>query len=436
MEKAKKLEALNNQDQIAETILQDMLKSYYLDDGQLDYLHANYHHIFDFADSEVCICFSGKNYDQCCKTRVVTSTALKTNYISLIEVIKNNSLKDKYIKQEIEQLKSLKYRFNQQEGCMFISCDNKAINISLYELNDFASIINNKKSKNEQVYLIDKVNENHIIKNPNQSFLSLTAIDQTYQAKLVCQKHYDSFLKVYESNISYIAKTLLFNLYQTKIEYQNEHQAFVKYYNNRSKLVEQVLMVLKLRKKMSLLAALESEWVYINSILTDQRLANNYKSVEYVLPYNENFVINDILLPQVTPNSYRCINSLNNPFVENKLLFVHTVSTNKQSMKIIFNYHYQSEVFALFFSEWNKIIKSTSQKQNFISSMLVSLANHLMLSTKFYDSLTDNSKRMLNAYYYYRFEQPSPSQSEYVIMNFFTNLHKGLNLWKKRKIIK
>ncbi|WP_374696870.1 hypothetical protein [Spiroplasma endosymbiont of Polydrusus formosus] len=72
----------------SEQVMPDaLLKSYFLDDNQLDYLHRHYRPIFTFDDNEECICLSKEKYDVCCKPNVLSSTKNRTEYISILQAV-------------------------------------------------------------------------------------------------------------------------------------------------------------------------------------------------------------------------------------------------------------------------------------------------------------------------------------------------------------
>ncbi|AGM25040.1 hypothetical protein [Spiroplasma chrysopicola] len=391
-----------------------LLKSYYLDDDQLDYLHRYYKPIFTIGDEENCICLSNKKYFECCKSKVLATNAQRDNYVSILEVISKPELKEKYLNQEKGYFKAAVLQQN-QATCIIKDCQNPAIKIALYH----------QLPTKPQLFL-DHYNEKHYFKNINTNFLDLVNPDETpYTFNVICHEHHDKLL--INNKLADQIKALLINYYDNLIDHHVAYQTFLQYYQLLS-VAEQVIMTLKLKKIIKLHYFYDLELMRITSDLNNDK--NSYIIKE--IPLTKKISVlqcNDILLAQLTPITFQAINSPNNPFLPNKILYANIVHSEKHS-SIQFVYHKNNRIYNTYFEEWTEKIKTSKQWENFISSLIINLSNHLLLDQKYYEKLNEKQKQMLNIYYYNRFEQPRNSGQEMMLQTFINNFHNGINIIK------
>ncbi|RUP77175.1 hypothetical protein D6D54_04390 [Spiroplasma poulsonii] len=392
-----------------------LLKSYYLDDDQLDYLHKYYRPIFTFANDEDCICLSKQKYETCCKPKVLNSQKKREEYISILQAVGDPTLKEAYLQQETTHYQRVLQECANQT-CILQDCNNKVAEHHLYPLNT---------SKN--CYFLDRYHSKHFFKNIKTPFLDITGEGQVpYAFNVFCQNHLNEYL-VQEKELSPQLAALLININDNLIDHQEVYQTYLAFYHHLS-VAEQVILTLKLRRIMKLHLIYELElYRLINDLDNKNR---NYVVKKIILPKEiHTLTWNDILLAQLTPITFQAINSPNNPFLPNKILYSRLVKHDKNG-EVHFIYHKNNRIFNTYFTEWEEKIKNEKQWQNFISSLIINQGTHFLIDKKYYDKLNQKTKELINIYYYNRFEQPRNSAEELMLQTFINNFNNGINILK------
>ncbi|WP_368486557.1 hypothetical protein [Spiroplasma sp. DGKH1] len=393
-----------------------LLKSYFLDDDQLDYLHQYYKPIFTIADNEDCICFSGKKYQDCCKPLVLATPHARDEYLSILQAISDPQLKEQYLYQEKEHYTNVRNQ-QQQNECILRDCQNPVVRNDLY---------NPELIKGN--YFIDRYQEKHFFKNIKNNFLALEEGpgDCPYYFYLLCQNHSDEYLNN-PKLLTPQLKALLMNIGDNLIDHQVCYETFINFYQLLS-VAEQVILTLKIRKLIKLHLIYELELYRLVNDLDNTNKSYLKHQIVLKKPLTS-FTINDILLAQITPITFQAINSPNNPFLPNKLLFVINTVENNTGV-INFYYHKNNRIYNLYFNEWTEKIKTDKEWLTYSSSLIINQTNHILINQKYYDKLNSKTKELINIYYYNRFEQPRNSGEELMLQTFINNFNKGINIIK------
>lgn len=313
-----------------------LLKSYYLDDDQLDYLHKHYRPIFTFDDNEACICLSKEQYANCCKTKVLNSTKNRAKYISILQAVGNLVLKEQYIQQETKHYQQVLKNCTKQK-CILQECNNKVAQHNLYSLDI---------TKNH--YYLNRYHSKHFFKNIKTSFLDLSIAEQApYFFNVFCQKHLTEYVKSNKTLVPQL-EALLMNINDNLVDHQELYETYVNYYYSLS-VAEQVILTIKLRRIMKLALVYQLELSRLLNDLDNQQ--HSYVVKKITLPKEiHSIVCNDILLAQLTPITFQAINSPNNPFLPNKILYTRLVNNVKKG-EVHFIYHKNNRIFNTYFTE-------------------------------------------------------------------------------------
>ncbi|WP_342255807.1 hypothetical protein [Spiroplasma endosymbiont of Poecilobothrus nobilitatus] len=354
-----------------------LLKSYYLDDDQLDYLHKHYRPIFTFDDNEACICLSNEQYANCCKTKVLNSTKNRAQYISILQAVGDLTLKEQYIEQETKHYQQVLKKCTKQK-CILQECNNKVGQHNLYSLDI---------SKNH--YYLNRYHSKHFFKNIKTSFLDLTPTEKVpYFFDVFCQKHFNEYLQSGKTLVPQL-EALLMNINDNLVDHQELYETYVNYYYSLS-VSEQVILTIKLRRIMKLALVYQLELSRLLNDLDNQQ--HSYVVKKITLPKEiHSIVCNDILLAQLTPITFQAINSPNNPFLQNKILYTILVN-NAKKMEIHFIYHKNNRIFNVYFAEWEEKNKNEKQWQNYLSSIILNQGTHFLINKKYYDKLNQKKK--------------------------------------------
>ncbi|MFU0251843.1 hypothetical protein [Spiroplasma sp. Moj] len=392
-----------------------LLKSYYLDDDQLDYLHKHYRPIFTFDDNEACICLSNEQYANCCKTKVLNSTKNRAQYISILQAVGDLTLKEQYIEQETKHYQQVLKKCIKQK-CILQECNNKVGQHNLYSLDI---------SKNH--YYLNRYHSKHFFKNIKTSFLDLTSTEKVpYFFNVFCQKHLNEYLQSNKTLVPQL-EALLMNINDNLVDHQEVYETYINYYYSLS-VAEQVILTIKLRRIMKLTLVYQLELSRLLNDLDNQQ--HSYVVKKITLPKEiHSIVCNDILLAQLTPITFQAINSPNNPFLPNKILYTRLVNNAKKG-EIHFIYHKNNRILNTYFAEWAEKNKNEKQWQNYLSSIILNQGTHFLINKKYYDKLNQKTKDLINIYYYNRFEQPRNSAEELMLQTFINNFNNGINILK------
>ncbi|PQP78158.1 hypothetical protein C6B38_07905 [Spiroplasma sp. ChiS] len=396
-------------------IFDALLKSYYLDDDQLDYLHKHYRPIFTFDDNESCICLSKEQYANCCKTKVLNSTKNRAKYISILQAVGNLVLKEQYIQQETKHYQQVLKNCTKQK-CILQECNNKVAQHNLYSFNI---------TKNH--YYLNRYHSKHFFKNIKTSFLDLSIAEQApYFFNVFCQKHLTEYVKSNKTLVPQL-EALLMNINDNLVDHQELYETYVNYYYSLS-VAEQVILTIKLRRIMKLALVYQLELSRLLNDLDNQQ--HSYVVKKITLPKEiHSIVCNDILLAQLTPITFQAINSPNNPFLPNKILYTRLVNNVKKG-EVYFIYQKNNRIFNTYFTEWEEKNKNDKQWQNYLSSIILNQGTHFLIDKKYYDKLNQKTKDLINIYYYNRFEQPRNSAEELMLQTFINNFNNGINILK------
>lgn len=398
-----------------QAIFDALLKSYYLDDDQLDYLHKHYRPIFTFDDNESCICLSKEQYANCCKTKVLNSTKNRAKYISILQAVGNLVLKEQYIQQETKHYQQVLKNCTKQK-CILQECNNKVAQHNLYSFNI---------TKNH--YYLNRYHSKHFFKNIKTSFLDLSIAEQApYFFNVFCQKHLTEYVKSNKTLVPQL-EALLMNINDNLVDHQELYETYVNYYYSLS-VAEQVILTIKLRRIMKLALVYQLELSRLLNDLDNQQ--HSYVVKKITLPKEiHSIVCNDILLAQLTPITFQAINSPNNPFLPNKILYTRLVNNVKKG-EVYFIYQKNNRIFNTYFTEWEEKNKNDKQWQNYLSSIILNQGTHFLIDKKYYDKLNQKTKDLINIYYYNRFEQPRNSAEELMLQTFINNFNNGINILK------
>ncbi|WP_342252336.1 hypothetical protein [Spiroplasma endosymbiont of Amphibalanus improvisus] len=420
----------NNKFNLAEQdLLESLLESYYLDDDQLDYINKFYKEIFTINDNEKCLCNSKLTWEKCCKKKM-DDNSTEENYISFFQTINNPKLKSKYINQ-INKYNKLSIKAIKESPCFINNCQNKKTAMNLYSADELMEIKNkNLKEDTNEAYLINVLDKKHIIKNIDTPFLNKENVNDNYKFYAVCKEH----KKIFNNSKGKLNKNLIAlisKIYKYEIVNKCYQHQVVNFYKNLQ-VAEQVFLIIKWRMHNNVLIALYDDLQLMADNVDNEN--NNFVTKLFFLPNTNNFLLNDVILPPVTPITFRPINSINNPFLKKKPLYIHTSKTQRDKedkLLVTFTYRKEYKNLDLYFKEWISKFKNNKQIESWISGIVISLSDQMLIQKQWFEKLKDSEIKIMNLHYYYRFEHPSGSQQELSIQTFYNNLHKSINIFNK-----
>lgn len=134
-----------------------------------------------------------------------------------------------------------------------------------------------------------------------------------------------------------------------------------------------------------------------------------------------------MLLPPITPITFKAINSYKNFFIELNPMFI-----IYKDNKCFIYFHKNHKILYTYFAEWNEKLHNQKLIENFISNLIMSNNYHIVFSRKKFDRYLKNNSNLQNLkeIFYQRYQSPATSADEMRLQMYFSNYHYGINILK------
>ncbi|WP_338985704.1 hypothetical protein [Spiroplasma endosymbiont of Diplazon laetatorius] len=416
--KAAKNTKISNED--TQRFIDSIFGNYYLDNDNVNFLVKNGYNFFLFEDEELCFCLSGEQFKDCCKANMVEEKDDK--YIPFLKAIINFENYNEYLDFSSKLYEETYARLGANEKCNLPYCENKAVENKLYnvdfEENDFVS--SNKRNVFDNNYQM------------GFSFFNKVKNDQ-FKYFGFCYQH---FIKI--QNIEMTKKssdedvltlnftTVVYKLFIARVQLEALKIEFRKFFNSISQETIKPLNIYNLKKVSNHVSSLIDTYnFFLDSLKGDSK---NYEIVKFNLPKTKNFRIKDVFQPQITPENFKVVNSINNFFMSESFATI-VMNGDKTNSFITMVYDKTNQNMKDFFDQYLKVVQSkTKSEAAFISNCALILADNIIFDKEWFDSLQDQEKSLYSALNKFRFQHPNMGQ-EYLKMKFFAGFSKGNNFF-------
>ncbi|AGR41110.1 SEC-C metal-binding domain-containing protein [Spiroplasma taiwanense] len=415
-------EIKNNKLSDSETqkFVEAIFENYFLDNDNINFLVNNGINFFNFEENELCFCLSGIKYSECCFANL--SDKIDEQYIPFLKAILNKKDYDKYLSFSNKTFQNAYKDFAKLEKCNYSNCISKAVENRLYnfdfEKNMYVSTNNTNPFNNNY-----KMGDNFFNKVDNNNFKFFGFCTKHYNEinKIVINKE-SSDKDILLSNFSII----LYKLFIARIQLFCLREEYRNYFNSIKDENIKPLFIYNLKRISNHVSSLVDTYNFIKKNINQE--LKNYKILKFNLPKTDIFTISDLIYPQICPEDFKLVNSINNIFITENSAFL-KMWVNKDSTLITIIFNNDNKILNNFFNQYKKIIHAKSKYEAaFISNCALILADNILFDKIWFDKLENNNKALFSALNKFRFEHPNMGQ-EYLKMKFFAGFNKGNNFF-------
>ncbi|WP_339020291.1 hypothetical protein [Spiroplasma endosymbiont of Atherix ibis] len=365
-------------------------------------------------------CLSGSKFEKCCNLALEKKKT--DNYIPFLKaIIKSEKYKD-YLQFSSKLFEKIYIKLAKNEKCNLPYCENSAIENSLYNINF---------DQDEYV----STNKRNIFDNYYQMVLSFFKKVENNQFKFFgfCEEH-DNQIKDIKITINSVDKdililnfvTIVYKLFISRVQLEALKEEFRIYFNSIDEENVRILFIYNLKKISNHVASLLDFYSFFIEALKGDSM--NYEIIKFTLSKTNNFKIKDVFQPQITPENFNVINSINNIFLTEKFATI-IMQEDKKNSFITMVFNKKNKNVKDFFDQYLKVIKKNSKsEETFVSNCSLILADNIIYSKKWFDKLEEQEKSFYSALNKFRFEHPNMGQ-EYLKMKFFAGFNKGNNFF-------
>ncbi|QHX36626.1 hypothetical protein [Spiroplasma sp. BIUS-1] len=409
---------ISNED--TQRFIDSIFGNYYLDNDNINFLVKNGYNFFSFEDDELCFCLSGEEFQKCCKANLKDKKDEK--YIPFIKAIITYENYNDYLDFSSKLFEKTYSRLAENEKCNIPYCENKAVENHLYNL-DFEKdkyVSSNKRNIFDNNYQMGHSFFNEV---QNNQFVYFGFCDQHFiKIKNTEVTKESSDEEVLTLNFT----TVVYKLFLARVQLEALKEEFRNYFNSILEENIKTLFIYNLKKISNHVSSLIDTYnFFLESLKGDSK---NYEIVKFNLPKTKNFRIKDVFQPQITPENFKVVNSINNFFIPESFATI-VMNGDKHNSFITMVYDKRNENMSEFFKQYLKIVQSkTKSEAAFISNCSLILADNIIYDKKFFDDLEDNEKFLYSALNKFRFQHPNMGQ-EYLKMKFFAGFNKGNNFF-------
>ncbi|AHI52846.1 hypothetical protein [Spiroplasma culicicola] len=407
---------ISNED--AQKFVESIFENYFLDNDNINFLQMNGYHFFSFLDDELCFCLSAKPYGECCKLNLKTD--IHKEYVAFEKSLVNDKEYQKYLLNSQEIYQAVYKKVAKQEVCNYVSCSEPTVANNLYNF-DFAKqkfVTTKKDIPFDNKYKMGDI------------FFDL-AVKKTFTFNGFCKKH-DELTNIKLSkdskdkdiiNLHY--RALVFKAFNYKVYLNALKEEYLKYFNSIKEEGFKSLFIFRLKKVSNQTSSVFNTLVeYQKNLKTN----NEIEIVKINLPVSEAIEVLDLVYPQICPNDFKLVNSVNNIFIQENIAIMNVANENKHSFTT-FSYIKSNKALNEFFKQYLKIIKDKAKSEAaFVSNCALILTDNILFKQEYFDQLSQENKALFSALNKFRFENPNMGQ-EYIKMKFFAGFNKGNNFF-------
>ncbi|AUM62621.1 hypothetical protein [Spiroplasma monobiae] len=416
--KAARNTKISNED--TQRFIDSIFGNYYLDNDNINFLVKNGYNFFSIDDEELCFCLSGIVFKECCKANL--SEDKKENYIPFLKAIISYENYSEYLDFSSKLFEKNYSAMSENEKCNIPYCDKKAVENKLYNV-DF------------NVCKLVSSNKRNIFDNNYQmghSFFNEVKDDQ-FRYYGFCDQHYIKIQNIEmtkkssdEDILTINFTTVVYKLFLARVQMEALKEEYRNYFNSISQEAIKALFIYNLRKVSNHLSSLIDLYnFFLESLKGDSK---DYEIVKFNLPRTNNFRIKDVFQPQITPENFKVVNSINNLFIPESFATI-SMYSDKNNSFITMVYDRKNQNMKEFFDQYLKVVKSKMKSEAaFISNCSLILADNIIFNKEWFDGLEDQEKFLYSALNKFRFEHPNMGQ-EYLKMKFFAGFNKGNNFF-------
>jgi len=401
--------------------VESIFKNYFLDNDNINFLEENGYNFFDITDDEMCFCLSDGKYVECCKKKM--SKKREQPYTSYEESLTSASYYDKF-SLYIDMLFKKNYSLlSEKENCNIKNCDLKTVESCLYDIIDF---------EDQYFYSTNSLN-------PLNSFLKMGDIffnivtKNNFKFYGFCKKHNEEIKNLELENndiddekillIHY--KTLIYKTFIYRVSLKTTIEDYLTNFNSIENKGYKSIFIYRLKKlanqTRSILDVLN---IYKNNIIENKEI----KIFKWTLPVQRNFLVSDLMYPQVCPNDFKMVNSINNIFIkENPMLINISQKADKTIISISFDKN--NQILLKFIHQYLLLINEKIKNfEIFFSNCSLILTDNILFSKEYFEKLSKDEQALLSALNKFRLENPNAGQ-EYIKMQFFAGFIRGNNFF-------
>ncbi|QEH61806.1 hypothetical protein SCHIN_v1c06090 [Spiroplasma chinense] len=403
----------------AQKFVDKIFENYFLDNDNINFLQMNGFNFFVFNDNELCFCLSAKKYSECCKANL--KKEVNENYIPYESSLTNKKTYLSYMEYSNALFEKHYKVLSKLEACNWPECKSSSVENKLYNI-DFSKknfLTTNTINPMDNNYKMGEVFFKPAT-NKNFKFFGLCKEHNEMIDSIVISKTSsdDELLKLHFKPILYKAFLLKVQLEMLKEEFRNN-------FNSIKEEGFKSLFIYRLRKvsnqTSSLLNLLND---YKKNVLKNE----SYEIIRMLLPSSETIKVYDLIYPQICPDDFRLVNSVNNVFVQENAATLIVVN-DKSNSYISFVYDTKNKALNEFFKQYLKIIKNKAKSEAaFVSNCSLLFADNVLFNEDFFKKITDEDKALFSALNKFRYENPNMGQ-EYLKMKFFAGFNKGNNFF-------
>ncbi|WP_338970908.1 SEC-C metal-binding domain-containing protein [Spiroplasma endosymbiont of Labia minor] len=392
-----------------ERFLNSIMDNYFLDNDNIIFLQEHGYAIFYFDDNESCICGSNKKYQDCHKKLLKSQGE---NYITYAEALNNDQDYNEYLNINKILIDNISQAYINTAKCNFLDCDRMVIKTSLVDDKKWLTSI--------KVNYIDTK-----LTIGNDFFIN--KVDKILECNSFCLEHNDVLKKMNNWKSSFFLSSA-FTLQRNTIIFNFALSEFENKFNSIKSDGYKALMIYHLRK-------LKQE--FKSSLLQIERIRNAWKTNDFSdfklhnwkidKVKNQNFQCSDFFYPQIMPENFETVNSVNNPLTNIYNGFVFNEFIDHEIMST-FVWHKDDDKITKFMNQWIQKIKTDNEVRHFISNVCLILSNVILFDENYYSKLTKDEQILNSALSKFRFETPKMGQ-EYIKMKFFAGFDSGNDLF-------
>ncbi|WP_342259261.1 hypothetical protein [Spiroplasma endosymbiont of Dioctria linearis] len=417
--KAAKNIKLSNED--TQRFIESIFSNYFLDNDNINFLVKNGYNFFTFKDQELCFCLNGEKFLACCKKHLIETK--NSSYTPFIKAIIANDKYEDYLKFSSQLFENKYKKMSETEKCNFVNCEQKAVENSLYDFNELDHknyLTSNKRNVFDNNYKM------------GESFFKEVEPNQ-FKYFGFCQEHMNQIADIKITKNSSDEEILLFNfptivnkLFISRVQLEALKEEFRNYFNSIEEDGVKTMFIYNLKKVSNHVSSLLDTYSFFVKTLKGQY--NNFGIVKFSLPKTNNFTIKDVFQPQITPDDFKVVNSINNFFISENFATI-VMFSDKANSFVTMVYDKSKENLNSFFEQYLKIIHLKSKNEAaFISNCSLILADNILFQKQWFDKLDEQEKLLYSALNKFRFQHPNMGQ-EYLKMKFFAGFNKGNNFF-------
>jgi uncharacterized protein YchJ len=416
--KARRDNKLNDSD--AQNFIDSIMTNYFLDNDNINFLESKGIAYFTFKDSEQCFCISGKKYGECCKLKLATDK--DETYVPYIKSLMNENDYANYVARMNKIYLEEKKNYSENTNCFFPECENKTVENKFYhdvKANDFVTtkVANPLDARYKMGEVFFK-----------------TVDENGFKYFGFCQKHFDAITELYEKKdlddqdvLNLSLEVIVFRLINAMILLRVAQKEYLQWYNSVEEEGYQAYMTVHLRKVSENLKGILNLYKLITENIRNQSLLR-LKIWKVKLPHTNKFICRDIVAPQLTPDDFKLVNSVNNVLITPKFLVQNMIQTKKETI-VYYLYEKVDDAMANFVKQYQlKLLNKKKETECFVSNTSLILTDCILFSKNWFEKQPQQDQMVLSALNKFRFDQPDIGR-EYIKMQFFASFDKGNNFF-------